>query len=78
MNSLEGDAGIEASFSQTEKSAHRHETAVVLNQAHDRGHDSPSNHDGRNPDRRAQDLHHEIGGDFSGNVKREEDGQGIL
>ena len=77
-HSLEGDSWEQAPFGKTEKGASNHKSTVGLGDAHEDACDSPKDHDAWDPDGRAGQFHHQVGRNFSGNVKGKEDRQGIL
>lgn len=78
VDSLVGDAGEQAALSETEGAADSKEAGEVVDNTQHDGHETPDHHDARNPDRRTEALHGNVGGDFRSHVEREEDGDSNL
>jgi hypothetical protein len=69
------NARKKTSFGKAEKDACDKKTRVILDNTHQRHHDTPSDHNCRKPNARSELLEEEVGGDFEGGVCEEEDGK---
>lgn len=70
------DTREQATLSKTKSHTRSKEATEVVSDTHEGGADSPSDHDGGNPNGRAEALHGHVGGNLSGDVEGEEDGDG--
>lgn len=71
-----GDTREQATFGKTKSHTRSKEATKVVSDTHEGGADGPGNHDGGNPDGRAEALHGHVGGDLGGDVEGKEDGDG--
>jgi hypothetical protein len=69
------DSRVEAGFGNTEEHARNQQAVVVLDEAHERHHGPPRDHDAGQPDGWAEALEQQVGWDLEEAVREEEDGR---